>query len=83
MINANNVPVGTTAAPLVQLNRGQSAVLIPAAAISVGTKSGTTTTSGATLPANVPVPINGMVGTLYAVVATTPTTCAVIVGDAT
>lgn len=82
MINANNVVVGTSAAPLVQLNRGQTAILVPAAAINVGTKSGTTTTSGALLPANVPIPISGMVGALFAI-AGSPTTCAVIVGDAT
>lgn len=82
MINANNVAVGTTAAPLVTLNRGQSAILVPAAAIYLGTKSGTTTSNGALLPANVPVTITGMVGALYAVAAA-PTTCGVIVGDAT
>lgn len=82
MINANNVAVGTSAAPLVQLNRGQTAILIPALAINIGTKATTTTSNGGLLPANVPIPITGMVGALYAI-AGAPTTCAVIVGDAT
>ncbi|MGW3196340.1 hypothetical protein ACWDBD_17475 [Streptomyces sp. NPDC001118] len=78
-LTLTQVAVGSTASAIVTLPPGGTVTLVASAPTTVGTSSAVTSSTGFTLPANVPVPLTLMdelaqsALTLYGITATTST----------
>lgn len=81
------VAVTSAATELVTLQPGQSAVLLASASTAVGTANTVTTSTGFTLPANVPVPFpladfeGAAAVTLYGITASTSDVSVAVTGE--